>query len=112
MEGPDKEPEIEIQPEVEVDEFKDAKQLKMEGFKPKAIEELETDFETYLKTKKAKTAIDEKLKDSKAKLGATMKKHKQPAYGYKSGKETYVATLVNKDDVTVKTASTADRGGG
>ncbi len=108
--NPDKEVDVEVEKKkAEEEEFATAKQLKMEGFKPKAIDELETDFEVFLKARNSKKAVDAKLKDARAKLAGTMKKHKQTAYGYKSGDETFVATLVDKEEVTVKTASKQDR---
>ena len=109
MKDPEKDPEVDVDKEKPGDDFKDAKQLKMEGFKPKEIEEISGAFEAHLKAKASKTAIDAKVKDTKTKLGEKMKEHKIPAYGYKHGGETFVATLVDKSTVTVKTASKEDR---
>lgn len=81
-----------------------AEQLKLAGFTPKQIEEVNSRFDDFIKLRNSRAALTVRMKDAKLKLKDTMKAHKIPAYGYKKGEEDYVARIVEKDDVVVKSS--------
>ncbi len=100
----DGEDDVEVAATAEVVGAKTGKQLRIEGFKPKQIEELDSRFEDVIKARNAKKAIQAKLNDAKLALKNAMKEAKQTAYGYTRGEESFVAILVEKDEVNVKTS--------
>ena len=96
--------DVQVAETTELAAAKSGKQLKLEGFKPKQIDELDGRFEEVIKTRNSKKAIQAKLNDAKLALKKAMQEAKVPAYGYTRGEESYVAILVDKSEVNVKTS--------
>lgn len=84
--------------------FPDATQQVMKGLKPKAIEAVETEFEKVLKLKEQKAKTDAALKDQKERLYETMKENSVPSYGYKHGKQRWIADISEEPKLVVKKA--------
>ena len=102
--GKDGGDDLEVAEAAEVAGAKTGAQLKLDGFKPKEIDELNSRFEDVVKLRASKKAIQGKLNDAKLALKNAMKEHKIPAYGYKRGEESYVAIIVDKSEINVKTS--------
>ncbi len=80
----------------------DSAQLKLKGVKPAAIEELSEAFDAFMEAKNKKDSATNRMNDAKEILLDKMKEHKQPMYGKRYGKHTFVASVVTEEVVNVK----------
>jgi hypothetical protein len=80
----------------------DAAQLKLQGIKPAAIEEVENAFDAYIEAKNKKDSAVTRMNDAKEVLLTRMKENKIPMYGKKCGKEKYIAAIDVQEVVLVK----------
>lgn len=82
----------------------DAAQLKMQGMKPAAIEEVENAFDAFIDAKNKKESAATRMNDQKEILLTKMKENKIPMYGKKCGKDKYIAAVDVQEVVLVKKA--------
>jgi len=99
-----KKPEKAEKESAPVTPFPDATQQVMKGLKPKAIEDVEREFKKVLELKDKKAATDKALKDQKERLYETMKDNNVPSYGYKHGKQRWIADISEEPKLVVKKA--------
>ena len=83
----------------------DLKQLKLKGFKPKVIAELEELFDRYMDARMETSEAMTRRTDTKEALKRGIQNAKLPGYGKRYRGKLWVATRVADEDLAVKRQS-------